>query len=621
MSTASARLAVAAIGLFALAGWLLQHPYDGVIHDATIYSLLGLARLHPDTLANDVFLRFGSQDRYTLFSPIYSQAIAAFGLEPAAALLTFTSHMAILGCAWLVARRFMPALTATFAVALLVVLPGAYGSGAFFAFLEGFLTPRLPAEALVLAAVAATLARRYGLAVLALVAATLLHPIMAAAGIAMIALTFIAPAKPRLTAIAGVVLVLVSVAFLEAVAPLGRFDSAWLEVIHASSPYLYVTAWFAGDWTRAAVPLALLGVGALQGTAPALRKVCAGTLLTVACGLGITWLYCDLLNVALLTDLQSWRWLWLANVLAVLLSPVICGECWRSGSAGRAAVVLLGAAWIVRGDSAALYLVGAALACTAIRPGTYKDEYLKLVFFGSCALLMTLVVIDLGGLFAYVPAKSVASASLPQQLRAVCSDGVIPGALLIFVWLWLARATSMQRLIPLAATAGLVCICLVPMGWASWTNAGHARQVPAQFAQWRAEIPPNAEVLWSEAPVNAWYLLDRASYWSLDQTAGAIFSREKALTLRKRTASINAALREAGVSDGHDPLATAGLVGPADAAKLTPQALRAVCADPALGYVVSWLRLGKTTIAPVLPDPARPNSRLYLYRCADLKSG
>jgi hypothetical protein len=91
--------------------------------------------------------------------------------------------------------------------------------------------------------------------------------------------------------------------------------------------------------------------------------------------------------------------------------------------------------------------------------------------------------------------------------------------------------------------------------------------------------------------------------------------------MRKRTASINAALQEAGVSGGHDPLATAGLVGPADAAKLTPQALRAVCADPALGYVVSWLRLGKTTVAPVLPDPARPDNRLFLYRCADLKSG
>ena len=621
MSTASARLALASIGLFALAGWLLQHPYDGVIHDATIYSLLGLARLHPDTLAHDVFLRFGSQDRYTLFSPIYSQAIALVGLQPAAALLTFASHMAILGSAWLVARRFMPALTATFAVALLAVLPGAYGSGAFFAFLEGFLTPRLPAEALVLAAVAATLACRYGLAVLALVAATLLHPIMAAAGIAMLALTFIAHVKPRLTAITGVVLVLGSVAVLEAVAPLGRFDSAWLEVIHVSSPYLYVTSWSAGDWTRAAVPLALLGIGALRGAAPELRKVCAGTLLTVACGLGITWLYCDLLNVAPFTDLQSWRWLWLANVLAVLLSPVICGDCWRLGNAGRAAVVLLGAAWIVRGNSAALYMVGAVLACIAIRPGTYKDEHLRLVFFGSCSLLVTLAVIDLGGLFAYVPAKNMVGTSLPQQLRAVCSDGVIPGALLIFVWFRLGRAASLQRLIPLAAIAALVCISLVPQGWAAWTNAGHARQVPAQFAPWRAEIPTNAEVLWSEAPVSLWYLLDRPSYWSLDQTAGAIFSREKAFLMRKRTASINAALQVAGVSDGHDPLAMAGLVGPGDAARLTPQALRAVCADRALGYVVSWLRLGKTSIAPLVPDPARPNNRLYLYRCADERGG
>ena len=615
MSSASARLALAAIGLFALAGWLLQHPYAGVIHDATIYSLLALARLHPDTLTNDIFLRFGSQDRYTLFSPIYSQAIAAFGLEPAAALLTFISHAAILASAWLVARRFMPALTATFAVALLGVLPGVYGSGSFFEFLEGFLTPRLPAEAFVLAAVAATLARRYGVAVVALLAATLLHPIMAAAGIAMLTLTFIAPEKPRLTAITATLLLLGSIVFLEAVAPLGRFDAAWLEVIRASSPYLYVTSWSAGDWIRAAVPLALLGIGALRGTAPELRRVCTGTLLTVACGLVITWLYCDLLNVAILTDLQAWRWLWLANVLAVILSPVICGDCWRSGAAGRTAIVLLGAAWILRGNSAALYMVAAALACTAIPPGRVKDEYSRLVFFGACALLAIIAMIDLGALFAYVPAKNPSAASFPQQLRAVCSDGLIPGALLVIVWFWLRRVNSIQHLLPVAATGGLVCISLLPVGWASWAAAGHAPG-PAQFAPWRAEIPRNAEVLWPDTPTGAWYLLERPSYWSIDQTAGAIFSRDKSLLMRQRTASINAALREAGVADSHDALANAGLVG-ADATKLTPRVLRAACADPALRYVVSWLRLGKTPVAPVLPDLAKPNNRLYLYRCAD----
>jgi hypothetical protein len=123
-------------------------------------------------------------------------------------------------------------------------------------------------------------------------------------------------------------------------------------------------------------------------------------------------------------------------------------------------------------------------------------------------------------------------------------------------------------------------------------------------------------VLWPDTPTGAWYLLERPSYWSLDQTAGAIFSRDKSLLMRQRTASINAALREAGVADSHDALANAGLVG-ADATKLTPRVLRAACADPALRYVVSWLRLGKTPVAPVLPDLAKPNNRLYLYRCAD----
>src|SRR5256885_8204108 len=69
-------LALAALGLLAAAAWLVQHPYDGIVHDSALYTLFALAKLHPHTLDNDVFLRFGSQDRYTVFTPLYAGAIA-----------------------------------------------------------------------------------------------------------------------------------------------------------------------------------------------------------------------------------------------------------------------------------------------------------------------------------------------------------------------------------------------------------------------------------------------------------------------------------------------------------------------------------------------------------------
>ena len=63
-----------------------------------------------------------------------------------------------------------------------LILPSAYGSAEYFHYTEDFLTPRLPAEALVLAAIAAALARSYLWAALAVLTALLVHPIMGLAG-------------------------------------------------------------------------------------------------------------------------------------------------------------------------------------------------------------------------------------------------------------------------------------------------------------------------------------------------------------------------------------------------------------------------------------------------------
>ena len=615
-STIPARLALAAMALLAFATWMLEHPYVGLHHDSIIYTLLALARLHPDALSGDVFLRFGSQDRYTVFSPLYSEAISLVGLEPAAAFLTFAAHLAMLGCAWLVARRFMSALAATFGVALLLAAPGEYGSFIFFHYLEGFLTPRLPAEALVLAAIAATLTRRYWLGGVCLVGALLLHPIMATAGVAFLVLTFVAPARPRLTAAAAAILLLSSLAIVQASSLLGRLDPDWFEIVRASSPFLYVSLWSVSDWGRICVPLAVLAIGLLAGTTQDLRRVCGGALIMVACGLAMTLLYCDLLHVIIFTDVQSWRWLWLADVLAILLTPVIAGDCWRSGTAGKVAVILLASAWTLRDESSALYIVPVAVACAGIPSSWRNHRYARLVLFGSCALLLIAVANDLAARLVYEEPYDTAAAPLLQELRSLCGDGVVPAALLVAAWFGLRRTQSIPRNVLLVATAMAICAALVPMEWPYWTHTLYTPALAREFAPWRAEIPPHAEVLWPDIPIPAWYLLERPNYWSSAQVAGAIFSRDKSLLLRQRTASINTGLVRSGLIKSDFPQRSLGLVL-SDITKMNARAVKELCADPDLRYVVSWFRLGRPVVAPLTPDPAKPNSRLYLYRCSD----
>ena len=144
--TTRARLASVGLLLTVLALWIVRHGYLGIWHDARLYTLQALAHLKPDLLGNDIFLRFGSQDNYTLFSPLYAAVISLLGVEPAAALLTFVFHVAFFFAAWLLARRILPTNLALLAIGLLVALPSYYGGDRVFSYCEDFLTPRLPAE-------------------------------------------------------------------------------------------------------------------------------------------------------------------------------------------------------------------------------------------------------------------------------------------------------------------------------------------------------------------------------------------------------------------------------------------------------------------------------------------
>ncbi|MFX7949498.1 hypothetical protein ABTK52_19180, partial [Acinetobacter baumannii] len=58
--------------LFAISAliWLLVRPYQGIVHDARLYGLQVLARVSPGAFHADLFLAYGSQDSFSIFSLI-----------------------------------------------------------------------------------------------------------------------------------------------------------------------------------------------------------------------------------------------------------------------------------------------------------------------------------------------------------------------------------------------------------------------------------------------------------------------------------------------------------------------------------------------------------------------
>jgi hypothetical protein len=613
------------MGLLALAAWLLLHPYGGIGHDGALYTLFALARLHPDNLGYDIFLRFGSQDSYTLFTPIYAALIATCGPDRAAAVLTLLSQAALVACAWLLVRRFASRLEATLGVALLLSIPSEYGAGsAIFRYFEPFLTPRLPAEALTLGALVALLGRRYRTAAACLLAAMLLHPLMGVAGVVLAAVMFVVPARPRLTLLLGAAGLLAILIVATTTGWLARPDATWLVAVRETSYYLFVGSWSSADWSRVVVPLGVLGAGWMTGADPLLRRLCAGALATTACGLAINFVCSDLLHLSLFMSAQTWRWIWLADVIAVTLSPAILLEGWRRGDAGRTGVILLASALLFRGSPYTLYLVPAALASLAAPAAWDQRGLSRPLFFGSCVLLALALLQDLGDRFGYIPVPDATMAALPQQIAAVCADGVLPEVVVVAAWLALRRWRA-SLAVPATLAAVAACACLAfstfpPGGWAGWTRADFPREMLDKFAPWRAQMPARSEVFWADAAVQTWALLDRPSYWSPQQMAGGIFSREKALAMQRRARSLSQAARNSNILV-HNSLADGSDAGEVKSlGRLNLAGLRSACSDPELGFVVSWQSLAPTRYAPVVIDPSKPHGRLYLYSCTDLRS-
>src|ERR1700716_2948184 len=136
-----------AFSLMLVTLWGLVHRYQGLFGDARLYALQALARLHPG-LANDLFLQNASQDRYTIFSPLYAMIIKLMGLQHAAVALSVSFTVWFLGATWVLARQLAGRDAAWLVIALLIMTVGRYGGGVAFHFSEDFLTARSLAEAL-----------------------------------------------------------------------------------------------------------------------------------------------------------------------------------------------------------------------------------------------------------------------------------------------------------------------------------------------------------------------------------------------------------------------------------------------------------------------------------------
>jgi hypothetical protein len=358
----------------ALALNAVTQPYAGITHDARLYAVQIAERLHPGSYADDLYLRYGSQDRYSIFTPLMAPFVSFVGLEAA----FFCGYLASKALFLWAVIRLVGALlpdrpAAVVSVLFVSIAPLPFGGNEVFRLNEPFLTPRLAASALVLLGLERGLAGRPGVALLPLTAAFLLHPLMAAGGLLTFVLWWLAA---RLTgrqfaALVGAGCVLAGAALCyEPVGArlFGRIDADWRGVILDVCCYIQPELWSAGDWVRIGWAAVILVAAARTVARPARAFLLAVLLVSLAGLVGS--LAAERTDYLLLLQTSPYRSLWLAELLAAPLAFAWASALWRRGTpgarAGSLVVVLLATCDWVHDPMPGLLLFLAALPACAV---------------------------------------------------------------------------------------------------------------------------------------------------------------------------------------------------------------------------------------------------------------
>jgi hypothetical protein len=535
----------AALALALVAFWMLGRRYGGIRHDASIYIVQGLRRLDPEAFGKDLFFAHGSQDSYTVVSYFYAPLIDALGAGAAAMAVTIAGQIAFFAAAAALVMRIAAGPARWWSLALLAMVSGTYGGSDVFRLAEQFATARSLAEPLVLAAFACLLASRHLAAIVALVVAAALHPLVAAPGIAAVFLWH-ACERRRLLWLIPLLAAALPVLAVPWPGITQRFDAPWLAAVLERSPHLFIAQWQLTDWSRFLWGLCVTWIAARHVEAPVRRLLHVVVAIALA-GVAASWVAVDLLGSAFAAGLQLWRAHWPMHFLAIALVPVAVAGLWRAGNGAlalRMSAACIGASCSFgRAElpvSALFALLAIIFAATQKRwPGWMSERAFR------TGLLATLFAAAVGLMFEMqvrlplVYGATQAPAWTDYVHVAASVGGLLPLAILV----WILAYSRYAILAPVLA------VSVLAVGIAAWDARApwprFLEQASAAGNPFREILPRDAQVFWPGPYGRVWIALGRPAWFSVDQGAGVVFNRQTAIAYAERklaTAELRSAI-------------------------------------------------------------------------------
>lgn len=550
----AATLAVAAAGL-----WLLSRPFTFKETDGQVYALLALARRDPAGLGQDLFIQFGSQDAFSIFSRIYGALIGVLGLTHATmALLLIGGGFWLWGCRRLLSAM-MPAPRDGLALVALAGLHVAYGGFSSLTLGEGVLTGRIFAEAFVLMGLAEVARDRWLRSAPLLLFAAAVHPLMGLAGLA-VATVGEAWRRPWLWA-----LPILGVAAAAALATAGlapfdrlfvRMDGPWLFATRHRNGFVFIGSWTAKEWAALFSQTAATGLAAWRSSGWR-RRFLAATVVCALAGVAVSWIGGDGLHSALVIQLQLWRLAWLlawASIAAVfLLAP-----------SGRDP-----AAWVVPALLAASLLPGQDWPAAGLAAIGLAGGLLRRPIEPRFAKLILAVVGFFAGLFV-LEILAFYALSWPSFSRERYTEYLTVDAQKTLAWLLALPVLWLIVRRPRAGVAAAVILLLIGAGlwdrrspWQAYVMAG------------QAPVSAPGPVLWGGDAAPSWFLLHAPAYVTVQQGAGLLFSRRTAEVWEARVPVTRGIMAPTAWS-AHEAMQTCAKADPV----FTAEDLRGICAAP-----------------------------------------
>ena len=594
------------IPLIAFLVFVLSRPYLGIVQDAYLYMGRALADLDPNGVGRDLMFVHDGQFGFSLFRYAANAMVWCSGPAAAAETLAIMAALGWFFAAAALARQFISGGAVWAVVIFAALLPVSYGAPYPFGFAELLAIPRPFAEALVLGGLAALAARRDAISLCCLMAAALLHPLMALAGFGVF-LAVLGLEDKRwflYCALAGALVILGGALGLPMLDRLFTAIDPSLRNFHElRSPFLFPSHWPIESFPPLIVQAMTIAIAAHfhQGRG---RRILAAIILVGLGGIAIAAIFGDWLSSLLIVQAQPWRTAWLMSAAGAMALGLCAIELWPHGPSGRLVLALLVLCWSFNTQFAVVCAAAILALLLHFRAARFAPAIKPPLVLYTWIFTIIVATIWNVRLFAYPWQFAMAAPAGYGDPAFVLVKGFLALPLCALAAYFAIVRPRVAPLLQIGFTV-LLLAAVVPF----WDQRS-----PAQHMMEQNRPPPEitrlinqqkGEVLWIDGSAEAWFFLSLPQWASRLQGTPTIFSAALAAEWRSRTQF----LMDLRLAD-RKSFARWSAPKSADPPRLSQEGVRQLCArNDAPAWIIAPLEQGKEPPAGIamtlwqLPEP------------------